>query len=280
MLEGIGSQFVPVSAVCCMESTLYMFSKVDSGRRQLVFCGRAIKGGSPIFLNIGNQEPVALFGLYKNAAAINSEGEIIFIDRESVKNSPDSHISSFSLPDGEKASSVACCGDTIVALSRNCRVFTSKIENGLLNFSKSDSLSSEEIKNISGTSNYCLAVSKTGRVFGLGSNKCGQLGLSKETLKFSSFTELSSLSKYEITAAFAGFYHSFFVTCEGKILSCGQNGRSQLLLNNSNSKEVYSPTETAITDNSPFFILGNMLTVSFIDGNPPPNTPNMKIQYH
>ena len=44
---------------------------------------------------------------------IGCEGEVIFINGDSVKNSPNSSIASVSLLDDEKASSVACCAKSV-----------------------------------------------------------------------------------------------------------------------------------------------------------------------
>ncbi|KAK8871221.1 hypothetical protein M9Y10_009135 [Tritrichomonas musculus] len=77
-------------------------------------CVKDINGGREVFLDTGNQEPVALFGGFYHAAAISSESEVIFINRDSVRNSPSSRIPSFSLPNSEKASSVACCSKSVV----------------------------------------------------------------------------------------------------------------------------------------------------------------------
>ena len=43
--------------------------------RQLIFCDQDINGGSPVFLDIGDHYPVALFGGHSHSASICSEGE-------------------------------------------------------------------------------------------------------------------------------------------------------------------------------------------------------------
>ena len=278
-----GNNLSPVSAVCCQCGTLYMLSKSDGlGKKQLVLCDKGINNGKEVFLDIGDQEPVALFGGYYNAASINNKGEIIFINRESIINSPSSPISSFSLPEGEKASSVACCNDAIVVLSSSGRIFSSVIEKGsnVLKFSEVNELSSQEIVCVSGTYEHCICVSRKGRVFARGSNSHGQLGLGKETSSVSSFEEISSLSGLEIRAAYAGGRHSLFETREGKILSCGWNICGQLFLSNGEGEIIYLPRETSITNGATFCIAGWSLSVIFIVGEPPPNTPNRRIQHH
>ena len=98
--------------------------------RQLVFCDCQIKGGTLVFLDIGSHEPVSLFGGYSHAAAICADGEIIFINSDTVKNSPSSPIAAFSLPGGEKVTMVACLSKSVFALSSSGRVFASDFESG------------------------------------------------------------------------------------------------------------------------------------------------------
>ena len=278
-----GRQLAPISAVCIEYGTLYMFSKISGDGRQLVYCDFDIKGGDPVFLDIGDDDPVSFFGCYWHSPAISDKGEVIFINGYAVKNSPNSRIAAVSLPEGEKASSVACLEYSVFVLSSNGRVFSSKIESGsnVLRFSLVSELSGYEIVWVSGTYEHCLAVSKEGRVFGLGSNERGQFGLGEETKSVSSFTEISSLLGYEIRAAYAGYNHSLFETREGKILSCGSNECGELLLSSGPSKEkVYSPRETTITGGATFCIAGNCLSSVFVGGYPPRNTPNMRMQHH
>ena len=248
-------QLTPISAVCSYNGTLYMLSKSTGIGKQLVYCDSEINGGNPIFLDIGNHEPIALFGGCLHAAAISKEGEIIFIQRELVKNSPNSLISAVSIPNNEKAKSIACCDDSIIVLSSNDRVFSSPVdsESNILSFSIVEELAGEEIVCISGMYNHFLAVSKEGRVFGCGSNANGRLSLGKETKSVSSFTEILTLGGYQIRSAYAGYSHSLFETCEGQILSCGSNVSGQLLINKCPSDDVYSPTETTIRGGAPIF---------------------------
>ena len=96
---------------------LYMFSKSSGNKRQLVLCDIYINGGNPVFLDIGNHHPMSLFGGSLHSAVIGSKGEVIFINGYSFLNSPNSPIAAVSLPDNEKASSVACCENSVVVLS-------------------------------------------------------------------------------------------------------------------------------------------------------------------
>ena len=216
-----------------------MFSKSSDRGRQLVYCDSRIKCGDPVFLDIGDEEPVSLFGGHYHAAAISDKGEVIFINRFAVQNLPKSRLAAVSLLDGEKASSVACLEDSIVVLSSNGRVFSSSIKSrsSAVRFSRVSELGGHEIVWVSDTSLHCQAVSKEGHVFGRGSNSNGQICLGKETKSVSSFTEISSLLGYKISAAYARHYHSLLETREGKIISCGNNEYGQLLLNSGPSEE-------------------------------------------
>ena len=95
-----------------------MFSKsISNNKKQLVLCDKDINGGNPVFLAICNHHPVSLFGCYYHSAAIGSEGEVIFINHDSVKKSQNPEIAMISLPEGENASSIACCNDSVGVLS-------------------------------------------------------------------------------------------------------------------------------------------------------------------
>lgn len=171
---------------------------------------------------------------------------------------------------GEKASSIACCEKLIVVLSSRGHVFQSPIEQkGILKFTRVIELWNHNIICVSGTFEHCLAVSDNGRVFGRGSNECGELGTESDW----SFTEISSFSNYRIRAAYAGYNHSLFETQDGKILSCGNNFNGQLLFNNGSGGK--SLRETDINGAS-FCIAGYNISHVFIGGSPP-NTPGKRI---
>ena len=231
MNDSSGRPLAPVSAVCTRYSTLYMFTKSCGSGRQLVYCHCQINEGTPIFLDIGNHEPVSLFGGGSHTAAICTDGEVIFINGDSLRNQPSSPIPASSLPGGEKATMVAFLNNSVLALSSSGRVFASDFESGscVLNFSEVSELSDKQIVWLSGTENHCFAVTSEGRVFGRGSNGDGRLGFGEGTSSVPSFTEISSLSSYKIRAAYAGSCHSLFETREGKILACGWTYYCQLL---------------------------------------------------
>ena len=232
MNDSSGWPLAPVSAVCTESGTLYMFTKSCGSGRQLAYCDNGINGGTPVFLDIGSHEPVSLFGGYTHAAAICADGEVIFINRDSVRNSPSSRVDAVSLPGGEKATMVACLDKSVFALSWSGRVFASVVESGscVLKFSEVSELSGQKVVWLSGSRDHCLAVSSEGRVFGRGSNSHGELGFEKGRSEVPSFTEISSLSGQEIRAAYAGCNHSLFETREGKVLGRGYNCYGELLL--------------------------------------------------
>lgn len=267
-------QLIPVSAVCCNYGTLYMFMKSNGDGKQLVYCSSEINRGKPVFLNIGNEEPVSLFGGASDTAVITAKGEVIFINHNSVKMNHDAVIMAASLPNGEKVKSIAFFESSFMVLSSNGHVFWPEFQswNRSYNFSEVNELAGYEIVSLSGSHLHILAVTKEGRVFGRGSNFFCQLGFSKQKEYYSFFTEISSLGEYKIKAAYAGHLHTLLMTSEGKILGIGCNGCGQFL-SNKKGEMVYIPSETIIEKGATFCIAGGCVSIAFI-GNPPPFTPN------
>lgn len=203
----------------------------------------------------------------------------LFDFREAFTESSNSRIKAVPLPDGEKASSVACLESYFVVLSTNGRVFSYFFKSSN-EFILSKELKRYEIIQLSGTLHHCLAVSKDGYVFGDGLNSKGQLAHDKEKYSITFFSMISLLSGNHIRAANAGGCHSLFGTVGGKILSCGYNIYGQLLLGSGPSEEdAFSPKETTITEGATFCIAGNGISAVFVGGDPPPNTPNMQIRH-
>lgn len=95
-----GNQLTPLSAVCTGYGTLYMLSK--NSRRHLALFGKDKKDDNSSFLDIGNHQPVALFGGHVKLAAIDSEGEVILINHYPSTKTFKLHIATVSLPDGKK----------------------------------------------------------------------------------------------------------------------------------------------------------------------------------
>lgn len=272
--DSSGIQLIPVSAVCCNYGTFYMFMKSNGDGKQLVYCSSDINSGKPVFLNIGNEEPVSLFGGASDAAVITAKGEVIFISHNSVKMSPDAVIMALSLPNDEKVKSIAFFESSFMVLSSNGHVFSPEFQswNRSYNFSEVSELVGHEIVSLSGSYLHILAVTKEGQVFGRGSNFFCQLGFSKQKEYYSFFTEISSLGEYKISAAYAGYLHSLLMTSEGKILGIGCNGCGQFL-SNKKDEVNYMPSETIIEKGATFCIAGGCVSIAFI-GSPPPYTPN------
>ena len=173
--------------------------------------------------------------------------------------------------------------DSVIVLSSNGRVFSSKIksESCILKFSPVSELSGYEIVWVSAASTYCLAVSKDGSVFEFGFYLSGQFNKEKGAKSTKSFTKISSLSGYKIRAAYSEDFYTLFETQEGKILSCGSNKNGQLLLSSGPSEEkVLLPTETTITGGATFCVTGLCTSVVFVGGDPPPNMPNLPVKYN
>lgn len=267
-----------ISAVCGLEYTLFMISSDDkSSQKKLAYSHSNINSKYPVILNIGQFNPISIFGGPYHCAAIDSEGSIIYI-HSSFHLSPQNKIESFLLPSHEKAVNVACLSDFVIALDVNGKVFISKSE-PTLSFKEISELNDKEIFYISGICCHCFAVSKDGKVFVYGKdyNNDGRLGLSKKRSS-DKFIEIKSLRKYKICAAYAGVYHSLFQTQEGKLLACGNNEYGQLLLNSGLRKEkIYEPVETSSTNVS-FCITGRHSTVIF-KNREPPMSPNKQIDY-
>lgn len=227
----------------------------------------------PFILNIGEINPISLYGGCYDCAAIDSEGAIIFIHRSFYKSYKDK-IEPVFLPDGEKSVSIACCTDCIFVLSSKGHVFVSEIDNELV-FNEVSELKGEEICFISGIHKHCFAVSKEGKVFVCGDNKFGRLGIGLDKTEAVKFTEVTELSKFIITFAYAGVFHSLFLTNEGKLFTCGRNNCGQLLLKSGpGDDEIDTPTET-IVEGASFCIAGYDTTAVFRNFEPPyiPNNP-------
>lgn len=158
MNEDNGNSLVPISSACSDNGTLYIFIKSCDCKRQLVLCNREIKDGTPVFLSIGNSEPVSLFSGRYHFEVVYSDCKIVFINHILVINSSSSYIKTSSLPNGEKATMAASFFDSVFALSSSRRVFVSDLKSRscVLNFSAVSELSGEEIVWLSGTQDHCF----------------------------------------------------------------------------------------------------------------------------
>ena len=257
-----------ISAVSGYHYTLYQILSENSDTYQLAY---AFYNEKTIFLNINKRSPMSLFGGQSTSAAIDSDGMLIIIPSNDFSKSEPKELS---LPDGEKAIKVAC-GDTIFVLSQTGRVFRYSLETSDEPFVEVKELLGIKINEISGTRSHFFAISDDGRVFGLGSNENGKLGMPKDA---DHFEVIKSFGKHKVIEAFAGNRHSLFLTSEGKVLSCGFNYCGELMLGNPQTTSIHTPKETLITSNATFCISGSLVSAVFVGVEPPPNMPNMKIK--
>lgn len=269
------------SAVCGQWYTLYLVQPKGSTDSKLAYVAYKKNNGVPLFLDIGGRKPIGLFGGESKSAAIDSTGAIIIIT-ESLFDSPAPVPQIIELPGNEQAISLACCNYFIAALSSTGHLYLSAIEdkdNNIFSaFLEVPTLSGIKIAHVSGSFEHCFAVSEEGKVFGIGSNNNGILGLGPKCKKAEKFREIVHLNNQKIIAAFAGLDESLFITEEGKILSCGNNYCGQLLYENKIGQEsVFRPRETVINSGATFCIAGYGLSAVFVGCEPPPYSPNKAI---
>lgn len=269
-----GQQCKFLSVVCGAKSTLYLASGQNSNENsQLIY---ESFNNETIFLNIGNRNPVSLFGGCYLSAVVDSEGAIFVISPKF--SSLKSRIMPLFLPNGDKAVNVAFCSNDIIALGSSGQVYHYLIptsEKSL--FVKIDELSMQNIIWISGTNEHCFAVSKDGRVFGFGKFSFNRLGLTGYD-KTTKFIEIYTL-RTKISLVFAGYDHSIFITSEGKVLTCGYNDYGQTkLFEGPNRDKVLNPYEASYNGKPTFFVAGYGITVAFINCEVPPNTPNKNVK--
>lgn len=277
ILDDEGKLCKILSVVCGYCYTLYMISPSKPIQNiRLAYVHQSQNNGKPLFLNIGQNNPIALYGGNQRAGVINSDGSIMTITK-SVINSPKAEIQAVFLPKGKKAVSLACCDHYVFALSLHGHVYKGTSEDNFTNFKIVHELRHIEISFISGTCRHCLAVATNGRVYSRGSNGYGEIGLGENSEEVEEFTLIEALKNKKIVAAYAGYSHSLFQDETGKIYACGYNGFGQMLLNEPSYKNNYFPVETTIKSGATFCVAGHALSVVFVNCQPPPNCPNRKI---
>eukprot|EP01062_Namystynia_karyoxenos_P073521 TRINITY_DN70321_c0_g1_i1.p1 TRINITY_DN70321_c0_g1~~TRINITY_DN70321_c0_g1_i1.p1 ORF type:complete len:1679 (+),score=468.58 TRINITY_DN70321_c0_g1_i1:101-5038(+) len=94
-------------------------------------------------------------------------------------------------------------------------------------FAAVDSIGGHEVVRVSCGGRFTFALTADGRVFSTGLNEDGQLGLSTVE-SMTSFTEVDSLSEYEVGDIACGGHHVFALTKGGEALACGLNDDGQL----------------------------------------------------
>lgn len=274
--DGRGRVCTAISAFSCDFSLYLVSSPVSKGKNLLALSYPGIDSNKPIFLKTITN-PIALFGGSGTCAAIDDEKGIIFIPQFSKIKKTSTFRPSF-LPRKERPISVVCGHKFVMALSSRNNVFIAEypISSTILTFNDITELKGKQFCHISGAFNHYFAVSTDGQVYGLGDNDCGQLGAGKKVQKLGQFTEITPLRQFNIVAAYAGCDFSVFQTQEGKLLACGTNQWFQLPIDTETNEDIRVPTETIFNEGVTFAILGNYISVYFVNCLPE-NTPNKKI---
>ena len=270
-----------ISAVCGSCYTLYQFTSPDQrDKNKLAYASSRIDNKSPLILEIGDSNVVSLFGGFDNAAAIDDDGSIIYVP-PTISKQKGYKINAVSLPDHEKAVSLACCKDYVFALGQSGRVFISQVGSPNLKFEQqtriTEQLQDKEVIHISGSYSQCFAVTVDGYVFGFGTSYNGSIGIGTSTKRFDKFIEISILNGRGIKKAYAGSGHSLFQSIDGKVFACGENRFGQLGLNCDPSLDPFEVVETTIEKGAMFCIAGLALSVFFI-GFEPPRCPNRRVE--
>ena len=136
----------------------------------------------------------------------------------------------------------------------------------------------KQIKEVSGTNDHFLAVCNDGSVLGRGNNIQHKIGFEYMYHEYDKYYIIPKLQKYKITSAYAVLNHSFFITSEGQILSCGENNYGECFIKEDETL-IYPIKETIITGYASFCIAGDCVSAAFIGCDPPPNMPNKPINY-
>ncbi|KAK8887762.1 copper transport protein ctr1 [Tritrichomonas musculus] len=263
-----GREYIPISAVCGDTYSLYLLHDPTNKDQHKLFFSYSNRYSNSDLLNIGNRNPISIFGGKCKAAAIDTEGSIIFVFENSK-------IRIAKIPGDEKAVKVVIWYDFAFALSESGKVYHSSLFG--MCFTQVPELMSVTIDDISGIDDHCFALSKSGIVYARGSNKGGILGLPEKVKNAYTFTKVESIETEKIVSISSSTDHSLFITDEGKVLACGDNSYGQLMTGSTDdTKFVYSPVETTIKRDAVFCIAGDSLSAVFIDSCPP-NCPNRKI---
>lgn len=266
-----GKPCIFLSALCGYEYTLFLVQSNSSNQNNRLIYSHSSNKKFQLFLNISGHNPVALFGGYSIAAAIDSNGEIIIIANPL---SPQF----ISLPGGEKSVQIACGNKYLYSLSASGHVYMSHRKSDsdeFEPFTEVNELKKVKIIQISGTFNHFFAISTDGVTYARGRNSAGCLGTGRGIEKAKQFTQVTSLLNCKIKSAYAGCDHSLFQTEEGKILACGDDCYGEIPLNEDPTEDdIFLPIDTNIKSGSSFSIAGEHLTISFVNCKVPPNIPN------
>ena len=252
-----GCVLYPISALIYHRCILFLGSEVKNGyKMKLALFSYANNSRYSLILNIGNSNPVAIYGGY-HFAAIDSEGGIIIIPGL-IWNDPNKLLESQHLPNGEKAVSIAY-GNEFFALSSKGKLFMSKdFENPVLTCKLVKKLEKHKIVQISAYEYSYLFLTEEGRVFAYGSNSYGNL----------------CSKPYNIKGIYIGWSYSLFQTSNGQIIACGSN-KGKLCLVDDEVKEYHHPVETIVKKDAVFCVAGDDSIVVF--GEDAEMSPNRTI---
>lgn len=264
----------PISVYCGRNFILYLAStKKNGGKNCLIICTENMKWHPPIILNIGNTNPVAIFGGMNSGGSIDSEGNIIFIS-EKIIGSPYTEIKPLKLPDNEKAVSIAFTDKKLLSLSSNGKLYIAEINRGdsfnylpvkEIIFHSIKELEGINIVSISGYHNDYLAVSDEYKVYGYGCNYNESLGIPDYNSSIPKFELITSLQQYKIISACI------------KVLACGKNSYGELLLSQGKSKDkICLPIETVVDSGATYCIARDNISAIFVNFDAP-NCPNRTI---
>lgn len=269
-----------LSTVCGTWYTFYLLqSHLGDKKFKLAFSYYNTPNELPLFLNLGERNPIALYGGHTTAAALCDDGSA-FILTEGMFRTPNQIPPILVLPNNEKIISVGCMEELFIVLSESGKLYKYVLPLVMPQFpplTEIEDLKGIRIVQLSATAAHCLAVADDGRVFGWGLNESGRIGVpnSKTSTKITTFTEVTALKDYKIRVALAGCYHSLFLTTKGRVLASGVNYDGELMLDSGPSNEdVLTPTKTIVHHGATFGMAGIFLSALFVNCNPPPNSPN------
>ena len=217
-----------ISAVCGKEYTLYQLQ--DSNHHILAYVHLEENNGIPLLLNTDNRTILGLFGGRTNAAAIDENGCIVIIT-QLIFRSKDKAPHILSLPDNEKAIQVACLHKEYIALSSNGNLYKLNLQNNynLLVFQNIDLPRKTIFRQVAGTWEHFLALSNDGKVFGMGKNQFGHLGIDKNRHSVEVLQQIKNFDSYNVRGIYAGSFHSLALCSNGEVLACGQNKKGELI---------------------------------------------------
>lgn len=257
-----------ISAVCGSDYTLYLVAYSD-GLRHCIYMAQKRDIKETTFVNIGDSNPVAIFGGHYNAAFIDDTGKITYIPcYYMVEHYYGEDLKPFSLPDNKKAIMVAINTYILFALSSEGEVFYSDIKYlDYLSFKPVPGLKGIKIVNMSGIESHTILVSDDGRAFVIAYSAI----LDKPRAKLIKF-----LKDYKIVMASAGVNHSLFLTNDGRVLARGEPKNHGELALDREYDDIYDVPHETIFDKDVWYIYaGYDISFFFIKCNAPmsPNKP-------